>query len=245
MLLSSIADEPKVRSNGIGKMTKKKTIAAVALMAAVTAVIYMLGNKEELTSSREVNRTPAVSGAPQENVDSDIGEADPKPEVGIRNAPNIALVRSIFDVDEDVRNAAIAETEKFVVANFGIDRGLLRYEPVLIESTDIIVGDLSQSDAIAKKFQLSFLGDVSITATETQFRPLDVNNQASWSGVLDGGDSGTIQMSIQAPDVGSPYLIIRIDAPPYYYLLVPLDNMPNVYVAGEANLAFRRTMKTD
>ena len=147
--------------------------------------------------------------------------------------------------DKDLRNAAIAEVETTVVANFGINRGILRYEPVLIEAGDIIIGDLSQPDAFAKEFQLSFLGDVSFTATETKFRPLDINNQANWHGVLDDGDSGTVEMTIHAGDVGSPLLSIRVNAPPYYFLLFPLDTMPNVYVAAEADVAYRRTIKTD
>lgn len=188
--------------------------------------------------------TFAVSDT-QEEADTETLEANGKLISNNSAAPLIELVSSIYTADKDVRDAAIAAAETHVVANFGINKGVLRYEAVLIEPDDIIVGDLSQPDAFAKEFRISFLSGVSFTATETEFRPLDINNQASWRGVLDGGSSGTIEMTINAGYVGNPYLSIRLNAPPNYYFLSPLDDMRNIYVAAEANIAYRRSHAVD
>ena len=245
MLISTIVDKLKVRTNEISRMTKKKFLSAVALMATATAAIYMLGNKEELIPHLDGTGTPAVSDVALVDAETNTQEERANLDVAVAAAPSIELVSSIFLGDQDIRNEAIAEAEKVVEATFGIGRGVLRYEPVLIDSSEIIIGDLSQPGAIAKEFKLSFLSNVSFKATETEFKPLDVNNQALWRGVLDEGDGGTIEMTIHAGGFGSPSLSIRLNAPPYYFLLFPLDNMPNVYVAAEANVAYRRAMKTD
>jgi len=181
----------------------------------------------------------------QEPADTETLEANGKLTSNNSAAPRIELVRSIYTADKDVRDAAIAEAETHVVANYGVNKGILRYETVLIEPDDIIVGDLSQPDAFAKEFHISFLGNVSFMATETEFSPPDINNQASWRGVLDGGNSGTIEMTIHAYYVGNPYLSIRLNAPPNYYFLFPLDGMRNIYVAAEANVAYRRSIRVD
>lgn len=168
---------------------------------------------------------------------------DDESSIAFTEGPQIELVRSISGLDEDGQNAAIAEVERVAEGNFGITGALLRYEPVLIDPSDIIVGDLSQPNAIANTFEITLFGDVSYVATGTKFRPLDINNQASWQGVLNGGEAGKVSMSIHSGDTWPPSLVVRVDADPEFYLLLATDNVPYVYVAAEIDVEHVRSQK--
>ena len=168
----------------------------------------------------------ASQGCVQESSDDNLTTDDSE-------EPLVELVRSVSALNDVQRIAAVAEVDKTVEGNFDISWGLLRYEPVLIDPSAVIVGDLARPGAIAREFQISIFGDVSYTVSQTEFDPLNTNHFARMKGVLNGGGAGKIRMGIQSGLEWPPSLLIRIDAPPRFYLLLATDNIPYVYVAAE------------
>lgn len=229
------------------ELRKKLFIITLVSVAAIAGFVIIKENNSFsplVTNLQPIEPTPTREPAEtQEHVVDAVASTEPEVNIESDDLSEIELVRSLYDADRDFREAAIAEADRFVLANFGRDRGFLRWESVWIEPNDLIVGDLSLQDAIAKEFQISIFSGVSYKATETAYHPLDVNNAASWRGVLDGGESGTVEMSIMKGD-DEASLIIRMRGPAGYFLIVQTE-MPNVYVAAEADLAYRRSMKTE
>jgi len=225
-------------------MTIAKALVVTVLVIAGIAGVYLLGTESDHdpgTGTVLNNLEPTA-----DDVVPRIAGAESSLSDDADFLPDVELVRSIFNANKDKRNEAILEAETVVAANFGIGRGILRFEPVLLNPRDIIIGSLSEPGALRKTFQLTIFEGLSFTATETEFKTLDINNQAVWRGIVSSSDlSGTIEMTIHASNNGNQSLSIRVNTPPYYFILFPLDTMPDVYVAAEANVQYRRNIRTD
>jgi len=150
--------------------------------------------------------------------------------------PPVEIVTPITGLSQDEQDLAIEEVARITEGRFADSGALLRYEPVLIDPADIIIGDLSQQGAVADRFMISLFGDVSFDVIESRFRPLDINNQASWQGTLKSDDGGKVSMFIQSGEVWPPSLVIRIHAYPKGYTLIATDNLPYVYAAVEIDV---------
>ncbi len=144
------------------------------------------------------------------------------------------IIRSLSDADRDFRDLALAEVERYI-RDFDADGdSVLRWESVWIDEGDLIAGSLLDAGAVATEFRISPFPQLSFKATQTEYRVWEVNNQASWHGVLDDGSAGSIHVTIQSDEQGRPLFLFRLRTAQHDIAVAP-TNVYGVYIAMDAN----------
>jgi len=144
------------------------------------------------------------------------------------------ILRSLDDADRGFRDSALAEVERYI-QDFDADgNSVLRWQPVWIDEGDLVAGNHLDEGAVASEFRISPFPQLSFKATQTEYRVWEVNNQASWHGVLDDGDAGSIHVTVQSDEQGRPVFLFRLRTE-QHDIAVAATNVYGAYIAMDAN----------
>lgn len=235
-------------------VTKRNIVVAATFVVAVAICVYFAAtsftssNRSALiedpqASEESENQSLATSSSERGDLATIDSHAD---RSSMKNSEPISLrtiTRSIYYSDRDFRDMAIDAVEREMEERrTQYPDGWLRWQAVQIDQNEITNGDYLDDQNIAKSFFISPFPDLTYKATLTEYRPRKATASATWIGVLDGGNSGTVKITIIANENGAD-LVIRLRTASGQFNISPTD-VYGAYVSAETNAAFWSTQLT-
>lgn len=231
---------PIIQTNMSSKLLAVLSVVAVALIVTYVAVRDSSPNATHPTKiSLPEPMLEHGNNSHAATVPSDRHDEEPvdESEISEERVSQFELARSVYEADRDFREEAIAAVEKEMTQRLNTyPDGWIRWQPLWVDPYDITNGDYLNENAVAREFTVSPFPDRTYRATRTEYRPRARSASASWFGVLDDGESGSIEINIQATHKG-PELRIRLRTPDGHFNIMPTETY-GAYVAGEPNQVF-------
>lgn len=149
------------------------------------------------------------------------------------------VVRSVYDVDRSSRDSAIAAAEAtMALRQAEHPDGWIRWQPIMIDAHELTNDAYLDEGAVQREFQISPFPDRSYKASMTDYRARRATASATWQGVLDDGESGTLKITIIGTPAGSQ-LIFHFRTIHGHFNIYPTE-VYGAYVASEPNEVYWR-----
>lgn len=204
-------------------------LVAAALVALISAAFYAWNvdswkftdkvsnadstqsiNYAETRPPQESNQLADTSEQVDEKITSTIIETD-------------EIVISVYDGDQVLRDKVIAAVEAEMTNQLQQHpHGWIRWRPALINPLKFTNGNFLDSDTIAREFTISPFPDSTFRATMNSYKPRKSTMTAKWKGVLDDGDSGTIEVTVIGT-IRGPQLIFHLRTPTGHFDIFPTE----------------------
>ena len=222
-------------------------IVTIAIVAIVAVLIYAYRSdwlpKQPATENQNgIDRVQPL--VPDLDGSADDLEVASATETTV--APVNLTITSVYGVDRDLRDAAVSEAEKIMDGFSEHSAGVVRWEPVIVDSSSIVIGDFLSSDGVAEEFTISPFTDVTFTAEKTDYRSRAHSRSATWEGELtddSNRSNGTVVMTMQSGRA-KPVLILKMRTETRSYVLLATD-IPDAYVSIEMDPYYWRKVRID
>ncbi len=219
---------------------QRGTYAAIGLVAVLATVVISLWPNVDHSQDVPVG-DPPIEAQQSDDPTSVIPIIDESGAGRVETDDEVPreVVRSVYDVDRTSRDRAIAAAEAtMALRQAEHPDGWIRWQPIMIDAHELTNDAYLDGHAVQKEFQISPFPDRSYKASMTDYRARRATASATWSGVLDDGESGTLKITIIGTPAGSQ-LIFHFRTIHGHFNIYPTD-VYGAYVASEPNEVYWR-----